>query len=155
VRCSFRTPCHPLGHAAIAREPTSDPAVGDPRQQGRVRFHPPFETGDFELFVRTVHGVVIEAEAHEQAERERRERERQFLESAAVRRAERRSVAAPKSQVLAGLVALVSLVVCLGLGVEALRTGNISLVHNWLLWPTVVYLGSATLWSLMKERGRV
>lgn len=96
-----------------------------------------------------------QANAHEQAERERRDRERQFLKTAEHQRAERSLVASAKSQVVAGVVAVLSLLVCLALGVGALRTGDISLVHNWLLWPTVIYMGSATLWSVMKERSRI
>ncbi|WP_111641869.1 purine-cytosine permease family protein [Marinimicrobium alkaliphilum] len=93
-----------------------------------------------------------QAEALEHAEDERREQEQRYLEVAAHQRANQAIVSVPKGQVVAGLVALLSLLVCLGLGIGALRTGDITLVHNWLLLPSIAYMVSATLWSVMKER---
>jgi len=93
-----------------------------------------------------------QATEYEQAEYKRRERERQYLASAAAERAAHGPASTSRALNLAGALAVISLLVCLALGTAALMTGDIDLVKTWLLLPTLIYMVSATVWSLMKEK---
>jgi cytosine permease len=88
----------------------------------------------------------------EQAERERQEQERVYLETAGSQRANAQHVPVSKRYLSAGVVAVTSLLICLALGIEALRTNNIDVARDWLLVPTLLYMISATIWSLLKEK---
>ncbi|MDO3386662.1 hypothetical protein QWI17_12515 [Gilvimarinus sp. SDUM040013] len=93
-----------------------------------------------------------QAARYELNEADRRQREREYL----MRQRGKKSTAAsdhrPVIQTVAISVAALSLVWCLALGVQGLRTGSIELVKDWLLIPTVLYMVTATLWSFLKEQ---
>lgn len=92
-----------------------------------------------------------QAEAYEKAENARRERERQFLDASIPESAASRSNH-PVAMRLAAYSAVLSLAACLALGIQALRSGNVTLVTEWLLTPTITYMVSAIIWSVLKEK---
>lgn len=93
-----------------------------------------------------------QAELHEKREADRRKRERDYLERLGRVRPSHSHSGRSLAQTISISVAVLSLLWCLGLGVQALRTGNIDLVKDWLLFPTVLYMVTATLWSFLKEK---
>lgn len=89
---------------------------------------------------------------HETREAERRQREREYLENLGEEKTYGSRGGRSLVQAISLGVAVLSLLSCLALGVEALRTGSIALVKDWLMLPTVLYMVSATVWSVLKEK---
>ena len=92
-----------------------------------------------------------DAVAREQAaERERKEEERSYL--AAEGQQDQRSGSGSVRLKLCGAIAILSLLACAWLGVSVLAGGDLSVPQKWLLWPSLVYFVSATLWAQEKEQ---
>ncbi|UTF60407.1 cytosine permease [Gilvimarinus sp. DA14] len=93
-----------------------------------------------------------QATALEQSEVKRRERERDYLLQFARDKSFAGCSKSSLVRIVALSVAVLSLLWCLALGVQALRSGNADWVKDWLLIPTILYMLSAILWSFLKER---
>ncbi|WP_024459707.1 cytosine permease [Marinimicrobium sp. LS-A18] len=89
---------------------------------------------------------------HEADEVRRKRAEQQYLNAPQARvRGEQAHFDSP-AMAASAVVAIGSLLVCLGLGLYSVDSGNIDPVEHWVFLPTVTYMLSATLWSHLKEK---
>lgn len=90
-----------------------------------------------------------QAEAEEKAEAERREKEQAWLQQ---HESAQTTVSGSMKQKIAGLVALLSLGVCLAMAVYVFNGGAMEIFRTWLILPSIVYFISVTLWAMEKEK---
>jgi NCS1 family nucleobase:cation symporter-1 len=93
-----------------------------------------------------------QATGDKKAADERRERERQYLQrQQTLQQSRQRGRNSIKMQ-LAGLIALLSLLACIAIAMFVLRGGELEVLRSWLLWPSLIYFVSATIWAVEKEK---
>ncbi|UZJ44953.1 hypothetical protein OOT55_02550 [Marinimicrobium sp. C6131] len=93
-----------------------------------------------------------QSSVHEVDEVRRKQAEQQYLQAPQARVRGDQSRFGSPTMAASAVVAIGSLLVCLGLGLYSVDSGNIDLVKHWVFLPTATYLISATLWSHLKEK---
>lgn len=89
--------------------------------------------------------------AYEQSEVSRREYERLYLLEADRRIHSAASTGTPKL-IVSRFLAVVSLLACGGMSIAVFVSGNLAQFQLWLLAPSLLYLVSATIWALEKNK---
>ena len=101
---------------------------------------------------REPHAEAVRRE--EEAERERKREERNYLaRPKAATGGTAPATRAGLGRTLSGLVALLALASCLGLGIAVLAGADLDLLRRWLLLPSLVYFIAGTLWARQMESG--
>jgi NCS1 family nucleobase:cation symporter-1 len=97
-------------------------------------------------------GSYAQSSVHEAEEAQRKQAEQQYLHAPQTRAGADGGRFGSPAMAASAVVAIGSLLVCLGLGLYSVDSGNIDLVKHWVFLPTATYLLSATLWSHLKEK---
>ncbi len=98
------------------------------------------------------HAYAPQSSKHESDEAERKQRERDYLNRPHERNPADTVTSTPHGMLWSGLIAGVSMLSCLLLGLYSLGSGSIDIVKDWIFLPTLAYLVSATVWSYLRER---
>lgn len=88
---------------------------------------------------------------HDHNEAVRKHRERQYLQQSDQPTAANHRGLGSGGMLVSGAFAVGALLACLSLGLYAFESGNIAIVKDWILFPTLIYMVSATIWSCLKE----
>jgi NCS1 family nucleobase:cation symporter-1 len=97
-------------------------------------------------------GSYSEAEDMEAAEKQRQMDEKAFLENDSAKAAETSAKNTNTSFLIARLTAFLSLLACAAMSVQVYLGGDLNWFRTWLIVPTLIYFGSATVWIRQKEK---